>query len=266
MPIYKGTTLIQNVYKGSVAVPNVYVGSSNVHAPSGPVVRAYIKDTSFASHNSSATGETIARPANYAAGDLIVLAIVQDMGGAANITTPSGFTSLGTLATGVTGASGGAVHGIFYKVATGSEPASYSFTVNSSSDGLARCFVISGWTGNTANLRYAQAATASSNTAHSAPAVTPLTNKNLILRGVAHDDNEGSASWTWTAPTGHVLAGKAGETGLNTLKNAGGYVGAAFAMRDYDSTTALAAGSFAMTGSGTVARAGVGWSLAIPSN
>jgi hypothetical protein len=103
-------------------------GTDNCHsAPAPPSGTPTVRSKASASAPYPSTSLTIARPAGTAAGDLLVATIAHQGGSGTNVVPPAGFTNI--AAADVSEGSNARIHS-YWKVATGSEPASYAFTLS----------------------------------------------------------------------------------------------------------------------------------------
>jgi len=145
-----------------------------------------------------ATTLTIPKPANTAQGDVLVSCISLNAGtiGAAGV--PAGWTSLAS----VTARANPKVYG-YYKVATSSEPASYSWTTSSAASGgsITR---YSGASGLDTSPESASGPAASSG---SVPQVTTATSNTMLVGCMSVN----SSSVTLTSPTGMSQAVETGD-------------------------------------------------------
>lgn len=94
---------------------------------------SFIDNTTTFTDTSTAT-LTITRPTTYSAGDMLI-AFVGGKAYNTTITPPAGWTSIGSSTNGTTASgvdTGSTIIQAFYKVATASEGASYSFTLSAS--------------------------------------------------------------------------------------------------------------------------------------
>ncbi|MGO4191989.1 phytase [Arthrobacter sp. YAF17] len=168
-------------------------------SPSGPgggsgIVR---ESVSQATNTAAGTTLTIPKPANVAQGDLLVSCLSLNGGSIATTGAPAGWTRLAAVTT----IANPKVYG-YYKVATASESASYSWTTTSttSGGGIAR---YSGAAGLDTAATSASGAATSSGTV---PAVTSTTAKAMLVGCMSV--NSGSASLT--PPAGMAQAVEAG--------------------------------------------------------
>lgn len=173
-----------------VAAPAASVDLTGTSAaPSGIAVRA----TSFGT-NSGATTSVAALPTGTLAGDFLLAFTATDPDGPASVlTAPAGWTQTGPDSN-VTSA----MHArTFWKVATGSEPATYTFGATAASDGVV-CVVA--FTGVDTNTPIAVASTygASATTATAVVAPTTTgTDTYFLVCGFT-----GQSAGTFSAPTG----------------------------------------------------------------
>jgi myo-inositol-hexaphosphate 3-phosphohydrolase len=192
------------------------------------------ESVSQATNTATSTTLTIPKPANVAQGDLLVSCVALNGGSIAAAGVPAGWTGLAA----VTAIANPKVYG-YYKVATASEPASYSWTTTSttSGGGIAR---YSGASGLDTAATSASGAAASSGTV---PAVTSTT-ANAMLVGCM---SVNSSSVTLTSPAGMA---QAVETGARRFEIA-------------DGIQAVAGPSGAKTWNFSAAREWAGWLVAL---
>ena len=213
------------------ATPASQTWTIEAGTPGSGIVRESVSE---ASNNTAATTLTLPRPANVAQGDVLVSCVALNGGtiGAAGV--PTGWTPLAS----VTAQPNPKVYG-YYKVATSSEPASYSWTTSSTTSGgsIAR---YSGAGGLDTSATSASGAAASSG---SVPGVTTTT-PNAMLVGCM---SVNSSSVTLTSPTG---MSQAIETGPRRFEFA-------------DGIQAAAGASGAQTWTFSAAREWAGWLAAL---
>jgi myo-inositol-hexaphosphate 3-phosphohydrolase len=192
------------------------------------------ESVSQATNTAASTVLTIPKPANVAQGDLLVSCLSLNGGSIAATGVPSGWTPLAAVTT----IANPKVYG-YYKVATGSESASYSWTTTSttSGGGIAR---YSGASGLDAAATSASGPAASSGTV---PAVTSTT-ANAMLIGCM---SVNSSSATLTPPAGMT---QAVESGARRFEVA-------------DGIQAIAGSSGAKTWTFSGAREWAGWLVAL---
>ena len=142
----------------------------------------------------SASTLSIAVPAGTLAGDVMIAAIATTPSTGTGITAPAGWT----LIKAVNQASGsGSRISTFYRVATATEPASYTWTLTTSHTGAVGGIVSYSGVDNSNPIDVsASAATASSST-HTAPTVTTTLANDMLV--TVH---EYASAATWTPPTG----------------------------------------------------------------
>jgi hypothetical protein len=134
---------------------------------------------------------TPAKPASTAAGDLLVIFWEADIGGTAAST---GFTAAGRVVESTSGHSAG----YLWKIATGSEGA--SFTVTGIGGAFSECFCVR-YTGTHQTTPINVSSTGSSNNAAIiAPDITSTVNSCMEVCGVSYDggNNNGTAPTGWT--------------------------------------------------------------------
>jgi RHS repeat-associated protein len=187
----------------------------------------------------NATTMAITRPAAAATGDLLVAEIAASAN--ATITPPSGWTA----ASGAQVATGSSRYQLFWRLATASEPTSYTFSFSASgahrggikvlrnTDRTTPINIVATATGTTANV--------------TAPAVTPTVANAAISRFAGNDqaDTDGSGAWGFPTPiikdwdaantsrsaasSTQILTGAANvSTGTSTITNQTGAAAAAW--------------------------------------
>lgn len=218
-PIFRGTTEVVDCFRGSVAVSAIYRGTALVWAKANLVgfqdatvdINASIRSYKTTTHSSGAktvTAETVTRPINVAAGDLLVLYTIADSGTTGDYVVPSGFTELGRVI-----GSPGARHVVSYKVATASEPTTYTYArYSAASDGVSLLACVRDWNGSTANLSFIIDSNAAA-TGTFTPSVTPKTARNLLMTSIATDDDSAARVWGWIPPNGAAAVGYAHNAG-----------------------------------------------------
>jgi hypothetical protein len=137
-----------------------------------------------------------------AAGDIILLLYASGGGGTLTLSFPSGFNAISGCADGACAASATSTTGVRYKVATGSEPTTYTCTSGVTDWMSLQCRVYSG--------RSATQFTATQETS-GASAATPVTYAISGVTASSHDDvcvliggspnNNSSGTSTYTPPT-----------------------------------------------------------------
>jgi hypothetical protein len=160
------------------------------------------------SFNGSST-RTITKPTGTVSGDLLVATFFSNNGfytNDTNLTPPSGWTTVNEFIQNP-GSNPSRAIGIYYKIAGGSEPASYDWTCNDGSNSHLTMTAIEAGTfdsstpiGTTSGVDYARQYQPSASTSVSAPTVTPAVDDSL---GIAVFSVTGLAgSHTWTSPSG----------------------------------------------------------------
>ena len=207
------------------------VSPSDPGGGSGSIVR---ESVSQATNTAAGTTLTIPKPANVAQGDLLVSCLSLNGGSITTTGAPAGWTRLAAVTT----IANPKVYG-YYKVATASESASYSWTTTSttSGGGIAR---YSGAAGLDTAATTASGAATSSGTV---PAVTSTTAKAMLVGCMSV--NSGSVSLT--SPAGMA---QAVETGARRFEVA-------------DGIQANAGPSGAKTWTFSAAREWAGWLVAL---
>lgn len=197
MPITVGTAPIAAMRVGPTEIARVYQGANLVYELAASVLPAALRSVSAASIAYNATAKTIAKPAGVVAGDLLLLAVHVDYGAAGSLTAPSGFTALQSIDQGANLSK----CLIAYKVAGASEPASYTLTVPTDADCRADLIAVQNAETSVAPA-IAMTTGAASNTAHSAPTVTPKSSSGLLLCIASKDAAAAGVTYSWTPPTG----------------------------------------------------------------
>jgi myo-inositol-hexaphosphate 3-phosphohydrolase len=207
------------------------VSPSGPGGGSGSIVR---ESVSQATNTAAGTTLTISLPANVAQGDLLVSCLSLNGGSVTATGVPAGWTRLAAVTT----ISNPKVYG-YYKMATASESASYSWTTTSttSGGGIAR---YSGASGLDTAATSASGAAKSSGTV---PAVTSTTAKAMLVGCMSVN----SSSATLTSPAG---MGQAVEAGARRFEVA-------------DGIQAIAGPSGAKTWTFSAAREWAGWLVAL---
>ena len=142
--------------------------------------------TGAAFFGTNTTTLTINKPAGTVLNDLLLLAISTD--GNVTFSTPSGWTELQQLR-----ASGSAASlGIYYKIATVSEPADYTITWSSEEEAVATIIRYSGI--DTANPINTFSTQTGNNTSPTAPSITTTANDVMVVRIYGADDDRISGS------------------------------------------------------------------------
>lgn len=260
MALRLGADTPAKAYVDGAAVSKLYLGSSLVADYSAAPARAFIRDQAVSYHSSAtanASQEVVNRPANVVAGDLLLLLTFADLGAITAYTPPTGFAAPTGTAEAVA-ASGLVMLSVAQKVATSSEPSSYTLQAYATTaNGFSVLYAI-GNVGAATDVRVNIANSASSSTQHTSPTVTPVTAKGLNLRGIAMDKTTGAGSWTpGTAPAGYTLE--------RSDTDPAGFTWAAAWRRDYDSVTATGTQVFPFTNNPVGAGQGLGWNIIIPS-
>jgi len=164
----------------------------------------------------SGTGITISVPAGAAEGDLLIAAIAFDGDGADGLSTPSGWTS---AYVGSNGSYCGI--GVFWKLASSSEPASYDFSWTDSEQAYGWIMRFTGHDPATPIPTVASAADSSGTP--TSPAVTTTADNSMVLRLGAFDDDDVNDGDTGLA--GHTSINmNRSDTGLGTTSGGAGYV------------------------------------------
>ncbi|MES2504509.1 MAG: hypothetical protein V4534_06485 [Myxococcota bacterium] len=186
---FVGTSWTFTRTAGTVRAAGTYGNSTDTFSYSGDVIFL------VASATSTSTGTTslvVNVPTGTQNGDTM-LAAVTARTNAVTFTTPAGWTLVLTQTQ--TSANTGVIR-IYRKTASGSEPASYTFTLNSNQDVVAGILTFRNANATNPIDASASAATASA-TAQAAPTVTTTVTDTMIV--TFHGINRGT---TFTAPTG----------------------------------------------------------------
>jgi len=180
-----------------VLTPRPQRGAPDIGAYERPTIAPGIRGHVTASASDTTSGLTISRPASSMAGDLLLAAIVHQGGVYADVGTPPGWTAV--AATDLYYDPTGPRTRLYYRVATGSEPTSYRFTISS---GFPQDMVgaITAFTGvdpsKPINVAAGQS-NASGGYEVTAPSVSPSwRNTRLVFVGASGDPA------TWTPPPG----------------------------------------------------------------
>jgi hypothetical protein len=149
-------------------------------APAAPTLRA----ASTSQNSASAAALTLAKPQGVASGDVLVAAVAARLGSGSAVSQPSGWRLIrrddcsGPSQTVLAQA-------IYYKVATASEPSSYTFTFQASTGSAGSVLVYSGV--DTANPVDGSSGRYSRNTVYAhAPALTPSGEGRRLVAAFAH--------------------------------------------------------------------------------
>ena len=196
-----------------------------VTPPAAPSVRSSATGTVAAG-----TDVVISQPAGLAAGDLM-LAAIADRGAATDtITPPSGWTVVVDQARGSVGRMI-----VYSKVATGSEPASYTFTCSSTNTQAGAIVALR----NATAVDASAGATATVATGlHTCPTVTAAGGNELAVRIVATAVGALPLSWTWPGGVTEVLDFNSTGTGAGGIAIATEPISAAGAIGTRDATFA----------------------------
>ncbi|MEM7538796.1 MAG: SdrD B-like domain-containing protein [Chloroflexota bacterium] len=161
----------------------------------------------------SPTGVTINQPTGTATNDLLLAAIATDSGDE-TISAPAGWTQIDQGNSGATGTSD-ISFALFYKLATASEPASYTFSWAGGEDVSAAILRYVGV--DASNPIHASASAIGSSYTPTAPSVTTTEEGTLVVRIFASDDDESPV----LVPTGHTgrvdIESNSGSGGESTL-------------------------------------------------
>ena len=152
------------------------------------------------------------------AGDLLLLIVSTD-NAPVTFSWPSGFTDIGAGPINDAGSTDGQTMAIAYKIATSTEPTTYTLGVSGGSQSSAETLLhitgasvsspidTYGYTTNTAGTTVPPALAVSS------PSITPTTNNDLILWAVTGDSNQ-TGSYTYTDPSGMTQVGTTNNNGV----------------------------------------------------
>lgn len=243
------------VYMGGQRIARVYVGGQRIWdeptaEPAPEVVPANIVGTSNTNVAYSTTAKTIGKPTGVAAGDMLFAVASCDWGTAEAFNLPSGFTALAKHDRGAN-----LPKMLFgYKIATASEPTSYTFAIPVDADARLTMFAIRDVEPG-AIPAIATRATPSSATTHPTPGVTPSSKHGLRLEAVSLSGSTTGRTFNWTAPAGTTEQ-------VDTTTN--GYQTQAVATGEHATTSAVPAASWSLTTT-SAAMPGISASIVIPS-
>lgn len=188
------------------------------------------------------TSLSINKPTGVIQGDVMIAVIFQyRSGGTASITPPTGWTSI------VGGQIGNAtrIGHTYYKVATGSEPASYTFTMASGGTNASAGAIAAFYNVNTSSVLNATGTftlnTANTNSVGASAITTTAANTAVLMMGMAGGTNSNRtwSGWTTTSPGA-----------LTELADASrNYASAGIAFANKTSTGTTGAGSATLSGS-----------------
>src|SRR6478735_6813500 len=140
----------------------------------------------------------VAKPAGITAGMLLIAVRSSDWDTSANQPLPTGFTKLNTAS--YDGGTNQMHLQIGWKIATGSEPANYSFTVGASSDCVGAILAIDGMDGTPVIVEGTPIAHTSST--YNAPSVTPNGTDDLLICALTTENGNNATAITLSAPSG----------------------------------------------------------------
>ena len=203
-------------------------------SPSGPGSGIVRESVSQATNTAARTTLTVPKPANVAQGDLLVSCLALNGGSITAAGVPAGWTRLAAVTT----IANPKVYG-YYKVATASEAASYSWTTTSTTGGGA----IARYSGASGLDTAATSASGAAKSSGTVPAVTTTTAKAMLVGCMSVN----SSSATLAPPAGMV---QAVETGARRFEIA-------------DGIQAIAGPSGAKTWTFSAAREWAGWLVAL---
>lgn len=221
-----GATYVSSGQGGTFSSPtvswslgtNTAASNGSTSVSSGSSTIAFVaSNTATDRASAGVTNLTVTKPAGTASNNVMVAAVSWRNGSLRTLTVPAGWTQIGTNAYSTTS------HGeaAFYKVAGGSEPASYTFTINTNtaerwSVGIATFTNVDNTTPVDAQGQRVNA----SSTSVTAPAVTPSV-ANTMLVAIFATKNGTSSGSTVTVPGTmterfdvSTQAGGTGEGGL----------------------------------------------------
>jgi hypothetical protein len=172
----------------------------------------------------AATSMPLAVPTGVASGDLLIAHISAH--DARTFSTLTGWTQLLTATT------GGVSTGVWYRVATGSEPASYTFTWNTSDEAVGAMLAYRGV--NTSSPIQTWGWSSGSSNAPTAPSVTTTSANTTVVRLFGSDDINLPSPTSNTYPSGttgryalKTTSSAVGEAGADQLRTSAGATGAA---------------------------------------
>jgi poly(3-hydroxybutyrate) depolymerase len=253
MGIAIGPTPITAMRVGSTEISRVYQGANLVYELAAATIPATVRSITAASIAYNTTAKTIAKPAGTATGDLLLLAIHIDYGAMSAFAPPSGFTVLQSIDQG----NNLSKCLIAYKVATASEPASYTMSIPVDADCRADMIAVQDAETSVAPA-IAMTTGSASNTAHTAPTVTPKSASGLLLCIASKDATTSGVTFAWTPPTGMT---ERSDATVNT------YLSMTTATVGWDSANATGARQFglAVTPTTTTATEALLTSVVVPT-
>ncbi|MEY2569013.1 MAG: hypothetical protein QOE35_3542 [Actinomycetota bacterium] len=237
-------------------------------APAGPnTVTPAFRDASSASNGAGGTSIVLNKPTGTQPGDVMVAQVAAGGGSGTTITAPSGWTQLDSKNNGTLVA-----QKVFWRLATGNEPASWTWTLSSSQEASGGVLAYSGVEQVTPLDVTANNKTAAASTSHVAPAVvTTKANDELVTfyglkTGTTMTAPSGMTERFDLASTGGTVANQltagaddqlvaiTGSTGTRTATSAAAAdsVSASFALKAMPSysTIAFRSASSATNGAG----------------
>lgn len=158
----------------------------------------------------------VARPTGTAQDDVLLACASVSLATAAAVGTPTGGATW-TLLDSLDGGSGSIHTKIWWKVAGGSEPANYAFTMSSSSSASVAVLAIQGAGSNTP---LEASSTAGSGANVSTPTLTPTSTDDLEVRIASATDFVDA--FTWTAPATYTQRANLGTLAVATKELSSG--------------------------------------------
>jgi hypothetical protein len=167
----------------------------------------YFRSTASAQTGSGASSVTVNLPTGTVAGDVMIATV--NVEGGTGLTAPAGWSSTGLYA----GPSVFGYSGVYYKVATATEPGSYTWSLGSS---LKAIGAINSYVGvdNTAPIETSAVNGAGSGTGASTASVTTTAANSMVMLGA---DADATSSFTITAPAGTTSRGQVFTSGGGTV-------------------------------------------------
>src|SRR5438270_1236425 len=166
----------------------------------------YFRSSSTAQTGSGATSVTANLPSGTVAGDVMIATL--DSEGTAAPTVPTGWSSTGLFA----GVSFFGYSGVYFKVATASEPSSYSWGLGTSRKAIVRIVSYVGVSGTPIETSATNGA-ASGTSASTTTITTTAANSMVVLAASA----DASASFTITTPAATTNRAATATSGTGTV-------------------------------------------------
>lgn len=229
-----------------------YANETRVRQSQGPGFQYYNDSTApttpgFASYSSyatasAATNHTIDKPPGTVSGDLLIACMQYQNNGFITASPPAGWTGLGSETTNSSG------HYVWWKLAGGAEPSTYTFTISSSNPAT---ITIARYTGTdqTTPINASAHQLVATTTTVAAPTITPTTNGCLLVQ-ISSLWN-GTTQPTFTPPNSYFEESDSGITFVGGIE-----------FSDLLQPTAAATGTISSTSTGPNGDA-AGWNIAI---